>query len=125
MGRFSEALVMHDLAFAKELYGVSDVGVINEAEEVIVGHSRLLLGGEILVKIGKNVALNADILGIKGNACGGHGIDPRGVIHEVGGEGGILDLLLGEASGELVEDGADHLQVRELLTTLRSIGNVP
>jgi hypothetical protein len=34
---------MHDLAFAKELYGVSDVGVINEAEEVIVGHSRLLL----------------------------------------------------------------------------------
>ncbi len=116
---------MHDLALAEELDGIVDVGIVRQTQNVVVGHPCLLLGGKILVEIGDHVALDREILRVKGNARGCNGVHTRGVIHKVGSERRTLDLLLAEITGELVEDGADHLQVRELLTTLRSIGNVP
>ena len=39
----AEALIMHDLALAEEFYRVADVGIVGEAENVIVGRARLLL----------------------------------------------------------------------------------
>ena len=36
-------LVMHDLTLPQELDGVTDVGIVAEAENVIVGHAGLLL----------------------------------------------------------------------------------
>ena len=39
----AEALVVHDLTGAKEFDGIADVGVIGEAENVVVGGARLLL----------------------------------------------------------------------------------
>ena len=39
----AEPLVMHDLPLAEELDGLADVGVIAEAEDIVVGHPRLLL----------------------------------------------------------------------------------
>ena len=67
------------------------------------------------MEVGDDVALDAHVLHIEGDPRGGYGVDPRGVIHEVGGEGGVLDLLLGEIAGELVKNGGDHFQMRQLL----------
>lgn len=48
-------------------------------------------------------------------AAGGLRPDANGVIDEVGCEAGIFDLFDGEIPGELVDDGADHLQMSQLL----------
>ena len=40
---FSEALEVDYLALAEELYGVVDVGVVGEAQDVVVGDAGLLL----------------------------------------------------------------------------------
>ena len=38
-----EALVMDDLALAEILDGIAHVGVIGQAQDIVIGHSRLLL----------------------------------------------------------------------------------
>ena len=43
-----KALVVDDLALAEEFQGVTDVGIVDHAEQVVVGHAGLLLGGEVL-----------------------------------------------------------------------------
>ena len=40
---FAEALEVHDLARTQELDDVVDVGIVGKAQDVIVGHARLLL----------------------------------------------------------------------------------
>ena len=77
------------------------------------------------MKIGNDVALDAYVLHVEGNAGGGDGVESRGVVHEVGGEGAIGNLLLGQITGELVEDGRYHFQVGQLLRPRQGIGNVP
>ena len=42
---------MHDLARTQELDDVVDVGIVGKAQDVIVGHARLLLGGEVLGRL--------------------------------------------------------------------------
>ena len=43
MDRFAEALEMVDFALAEVFDGVADVGIVDEAQDIIVGHARLLL----------------------------------------------------------------------------------
>ena len=54
--RFTEALEVHDLARPQELDDVVDVGIVGKAQDVIVGHARLLLCGEVLGEVGDGIA---------------------------------------------------------------------
>ena len=109
-----EALIMHDLALAKESDDVADVGIIREAKDIVVGGSRLLLGGEVLVEIGQNIALYADVFHIKRNARCGYGVRARGMIHEIRREGSAVYLLEREIFGQLMDYRRHHLKMREL-----------
>ena len=42
-GAFGEALIMHDLPLPQKLNGVSHVGIVHHAKDVIVGHPCFLL----------------------------------------------------------------------------------
>ena len=54
----------------------------------------------------------------KGEAGGGSGVNAGSMIHEIGGEARVvLNLFIGEVSGELVYDGGDHLHVAQLFGT--------
>ncbi len=116
---------MHDLALAQELDGLAHIRVIAQAQDVVVGHARLLLRSQILVQVCHHVTLDADVLHVKGNAGGSNGVYAGRVIHKVGRIGALGDLLLGHAARQLVQDRGDHLEVGEFLGTHRSIGNVP
>ena len=54
---FAKALVVDNLALAEEFDNVVDVGIVTEAQDVIVGNPCLLLGGEVLVEVGKGISL--------------------------------------------------------------------
>ena len=41
--RVTEALEVHDLAFAQELDGIGNVGIVAESKDVVIGLARLLL----------------------------------------------------------------------------------
>ena len=83
------------------------------------------IGGQILRQIGNQVALDGHGCGIPREAGGRRRIDACGVIHKIGVETAGFDILFTEISGQLMHDGADHLQMPQLLCAQRSIGNVP
>ena len=41
--RFTEALIVHDLALAQILDGIAHVGIVTQPQNIVVGDSRLLL----------------------------------------------------------------------------------
>ncbi len=112
--RVAEPLEMHDFAFPQELDRVAHVGIVGEAQDVVVGLAGLLLGREVLVKVGKGVAGDLELGGREGVARGGLRVDARGVVDKVGVEAAALDLFGRHAAGELVDDRGNHLDVGEL-----------
>lgn len=114
---FAKPLIMDDLPFPEEADGGDDVGVIHQPEDIIVGGAGLLLGGHVLGEVGDGVAGGLEGGGGKGHSACGLRPDAGGVIHKVDVKAGFFDLLDGEVAGELVDDGADHLQMRQLIGT--------
>lgn len=52
----AEPLIVRDLALAKELEGFEHVGIVDEADKIIVGGACFLFGGKIFVQIRDGVA---------------------------------------------------------------------
>ena len=71
---------------------------------------------QILCQIGNGVP--CDLHGSRGprGAGGKLGIDPGGVVHEIGIKPSGLDLLIGQIPGQLVDDCPHHLQVPQFLS---------
>lgn len=97
--------------------GVMTSGVIYQPEDIIVGGAGLLLGGHVLGEVGDGVAGGLEDWRRRRHSACGLRPDAGGVIHKVDVKAGFFDLLDGEVAGELVDDGADHLQMRQLLGT--------
>ena len=106
---------MHDLARPQELDDVVDVGIVGKAQDVIVGHARLLLGGEVLGEVGDGIARDLHRRR-RPRIAGGELREHAGrVVDEIGIEAGLPDLIYREVPRELVDDGADHLKMPQLL----------
>ena len=111
----AEALEVHDFAFAEEANDVFDVGVVDQAQDVVVGQAGLLFGRQILVQVGQGIAGRLQGGRRKGIAGRGLRIDAGRVVDIVGVKAAGLDFSRGEVAGELEDDGADHLGVAKLL----------
>ena len=83
-------------------------------------HSRTICG-QVLRQVGNQVPFHRHAGGAPGEARGGGGLDPGGPIHEVGIESRGLDLVLRQVPGQLVDNGADHLQVPQFLGPQRAV----
>lgn len=116
----AKSLEMGDLSLTEEFDGVSDVGIVYEAKNVIVGYAGFLFGGEVFVQIGKYIALDADIGCGKGRSCGRLRINACSMINEIGIKAGFLDFFRRQISGELVEDCSNHFHVGKFFCTERS-----
>ena len=71
------------------------------------------LRGHILGQVGNGVALDGHAGGGPGEAGGCCGVDASRMVDEIWGKGGILDLGIGELTGELVDDSPHHFQMPE------------
>lgn len=108
---FAEALEMDDFPLSQKLDRVPHIGIVSEAQNVVVGHAGLLLRAEIFVKIGDGVPGNGERIGVKGSAGRRHRVNSRCVIHKIVIKPSRLDLLRRHVPGQLVDNGADHFQV--------------
>ena len=112
---FAEALEMDDFPLSQKLDRVPHIGIVSEAQNVVVGHAGLLLRAEIFVKIGDGVPGNGERIGVKGSAGRRHRVNSRCVIHKIVVKPSRLDLLRRHVPGQLVDNGANHFQVTQLL----------
>ena len=79
----------------------------------------------VLCQVADDVALYADSGGIPGGAGRGGGVDAGGVVYKVGGKAALPHLLIVQVAGQLVDDGADHLQVAQFLSTYIGVKMAP
>lgn len=101
--RFTETLKMHDFAFTQKSYRVADVGVVDEANQVVIGCARLLFRRHIFAKVGDGVALAGERHRRERRTCRRGGIDARRVVDVIRCELRAHNLLGGQATGELVD----------------------
>ena len=111
----AEALEVDDLTLTQKADRVGNVAVIAKTQDIIVGEARFLLCRQVFGKIGNGVAGGLSVRGGKGLAAGGNGVDTRGVVHEIGGESAVLNLLGSKIAGELVYYRRNYLLVRQFL----------
>ena len=122
---FTEALEMNDLPGSQEFDHIIDIGIVRQTQNVVIGNAGFLLSSQILREIGDDIALYGHGGRIPRKSGGGRGVNASGVVYEVCIKAGGFDVLFRKISGELVDDGADHLQMTQFLSAQRSIGNVP
>lgn len=91
---FAKTLEMDDFTLPQETDHVAHVGVVGQAEDVVVSEAGFLLGRHVLGQIGDDVS--GDLHGGRGPGIAGRelGIDAGGMIHKVGIKAGGSDLLL-------------------------------
>ena len=70
---------------------------------------------KVLCQVGDGVARNLHGAGGPRRAGGKLRENAGRVVDKIGGESSLLDLFLREISRELVDDGADHLKMPQLL----------
>ena len=66
---------MNNLPLPQEPDNVVDVRVVAQAQNVVIGEPRLLLGSQVLRQVGDDVSGGLDGAGGPGEARGGGGID--------------------------------------------------
>lgn len=114
---FAEALEMDDFPLPQEADHIAHVGVVGQTEDVIIGEAGFLLCRHVFGQIGDDVS--GDLHGGGGPGIAGSelGIDAGGMVHKVGIKAGGSDLILAQVAGELMDQGAHHLQVSQFLCT--------
>ena len=111
-GAFTESLEMHDLSGAEKFDGIVDVRVVfDKAENVVVSDPGFLFCSEVFHQVCDRVAGGLESSRGERHAAGGLRPEAGGVIHIVIGEALLFNLFHGKITGELMNDGADHLNV--------------
>ena len=70
---------------------------------------------QVFGKVSNQIALHRHTGGAPREAGGRGGVDPGSPIHEVGIETGLLDLVLGKVTGQLMDNGPNHFQMTQFL----------
>lgn len=112
---FAEALEMHDFPRPKEADGVDDIGILCDAQDIVVGGAGLLFCSQILSKIRDGVAFGLEFTCVLRNPTGRLRPYGKGVVDIVGAKAGGLDLLRSQIAGQLVDDGCHHFEMRDFL----------
>ena len=110
-------LIMHDLALAKVLDGILDIGIVHQFQDIIVGGARLLLGRHILDEIGNRIALGLQIRRREGDASRRGGINTDRMIDKISIKALADDLIRRKMARQLGNDRADNFKMGKLLGT--------
>ena len=96
---FTKALEMDYLAFTQEADRVAYIGVVCEADYIVIGRACLLFGSHVFVQIGDDIALGLEICRGEGDSRCGNRVDAGGVVNKIGVEAALLYLFHSHALG--------------------------
>lgn len=114
---FAEPLEVDDFPLPQKADHIIHIRIVGQTENVVVGEAGFLLRRQILGQICDDVPGDLHSGGRPGIAGGKLRVYAGGVIHKIRVKAGGLDLAVAEVPGELVHQGADHLQMAQLLST--------
>ena len=106
---------MNDLSLPQEFDHVVDVRVVAQTQDIVIGDPGFLLCRQILCQIGDQVALDCHARRIVREAGRRRGIDACRMVDKIRIKTSRLDLLIRQIAGQLIDDGADHFQMAQLL----------
>jgi len=112
---------VNHFSLAEEADDIVDIGIIGQTEDIVIGDAGFLLRGKILRQVGDHIAFHLNAGGTPWEAGSGSGINPGGVIDEIGGKIRHTDVLVGEVAGQLIDHGTHHFQMAQLLGTCRGV----
>lgn len=118
---FAESLEVYDLPRAEEPDDIIYVRVVTETEDIVIGDAGLLLCCQILCQVSDGIAGGLHCGGAPGGAGCGNGVHAGSVVHKVGIKTGSFDLLVAEVPGQLMDNGAHHLQMPQLLRAYKGV----
>ena len=110
---------MDDLALAEETDNVVYIGVIGHSEDVVIGHSRLLLCGQIFGQITDYISLDANRCRSPRSSGGKLRINACGMINEIRSKIRHAYVVILEISGELMNNGPYDFQMCQFLCACR------
>ena len=108
---FSEPLIVDDLSCAKKLDRISDVGIIREEKDIIIGHAGFLLRGKILVNIRYRVPGGIDRRRGKRNSGCRLRINPRSMVDEISIKPGGNDVVRRHIFRKLIKNSGNHFHM--------------
>ena len=114
---FAETLEVYDFARPQESDRVTYVRVVGQAQDVVVGHARLLFRRKVFGQVADDVALRLERGRRPRHAAGGDGVDAGGVVNEIFVEALLLDLVDRQVARELINDSADHFDMAQFVST--------
>lgn len=114
--RFAKPLVMHDFSGAKELDHIADIGVVGQAENVVIGQTGFLFRSKVLVEVCDGIPGRLERCSGKGIAGGIRRVKAGCVIDKVSVESALFNFVYAQVAGQLINQGADHLNVGEFFS---------
>ena len=114
---FAESLVVYDFSFAQEADRITDFGVFDKAQDVIIGRTCFLFCSHIFMKIGYRISFRLEICCGPWRAAGRLWPESQRMVDIIFVKAGFFYLLRSEIFGELVDDCAYDLHVGEFFCT--------
>lgn len=109
---------MNYLACAQEFYNLVDVGIVRQAQNIVIGRASLLLRGEILNKIRDRVGFGLNISRSKRRACRALRIYRVSVVNVVISPAVLVEALCSLSVGKLGNYAAYYFEVSELVSAI-------
>ena len=111
---FTKPLVMDHFPGPEELNGFTDIIILHNAQDVVIGTSGLLLSCHILVEIRDHIALGLEFARIKGDTACCLGPDTCGMVNVVRAKALFYQLVCRQVPGKLMDNGCNNLKVGQL-----------
>lgn len=114
----AETLVVDDFSCPQEFDGVINIRIIPcGTQDVVIGRACLLFGSHILVEIRNDITFGLELAGIEWYAACCLWPESERVVDVVGTEAGVFDFLHAKVAGQLMDNGTDHLEMPQLVST--------
>lgn len=114
--RFTEALEVDNFALPQKFDRVAHVGIVDQAQQIVIGSARLLFCCHVLKQVGDGIALGLEGFCREGPACRRLRINAGCVIDIVRLKVAFFDVVNRNIPRELVNDCADNFKMRQLFS---------
>ena len=115
--QFTESLIMNNFPFPQEFNGFTDIIILDNTQDIVIGAPGFLLCGHILMKVRNYVSLGLELTSIKRNPSCCLGPDTGGVIDIVRSEALFYQLVCSQSLCQLMDNGGHDFQMRKLVCT--------
>lgn len=112
---FTETLVVNDFPLTKKTDGVADLRIFYQTKDVVISSPGFLFCCHIFMEIGNGISFGLKVSSGPWSAAGRLRPECQSMIDIIFVKTRFFNLLRGQISGQLMDDGTDNLHVGEFV----------